>query len=70
MTQRTDLIIANDSTNVFASATVTFSHDRVTSVAISTKYAAITSEKLGELVVWDLDNWQCCPADGLSLLAV
>jgi hypothetical protein len=63
-------IIANDSTNVFASATVTFSHDRVTSVAISTKYAAITSEKLGELVVWDLDKWQCCPADGLSLLAV
>jgi periodic tryptophan protein 2 len=48
--------IANDRANVFASATVTFSTERVRSVALSGKYAALTSEKLGELVVWDLDS--------------
>jgi len=35
---------------------VTFSAEKVAALAISPKYAAFTSEKLGEMVIWDLQN--------------
>ncbi|KAH0802452.1 WD repeat protein [Histomonas meleagridis] len=48
--------VPNQQTNLKSSASVTFSNERVSSIAVSDKYAAITSGKLGELIVWDLQN--------------
>lgn len=48
--------IAGEQLALHASATVTFSSERVNFIAISENYAAITSRRLGELVVWDLGS--------------
>lgn len=48
--------IPNDEIHIKSSATVNFSTERVRSVTISQRYAALTSQKLGELVVWDLQS--------------
>lgn len=39
---------------IHSSSVVTFSSERVSTIAISKKYAAIISSKLGELVIWDI----------------
>lgn len=49
-------IIPNDQLPIKSAVTVDFSTERVRSITISNRYAAITSQKLGELVVWDLQS--------------
>ena len=49
-------VIPNHQLPIKSSAAISFSAERVRTVAISSKYAALTSQKLGELVVWDLQS--------------
>lgn len=49
-------VIPNDHINIKSSATINFSTEKVRSVSLSNRYAAITSQKLGELVIWDLQS--------------
>ncbi|OHT17251.1 Periodic tryptophan protein 2 like protein-related protein [Tritrichomonas foetus] len=48
--------IPNHQLNIKSSNTVSYSTERVRTASISNKYAAFTSQKLGELVVWDLQS--------------